>query len=183
MKATSNKKSKPLTVKKWIACVFGWRSLLVSFLFIGIVYKVIDTNNGYNWVWNNLLKGNWTLMKKYPNLTLEQRYEMKTGFNYSFLNYIKKHTPDTAVILFPEKQYITETCGKMQLGKEITNKMWITHFIYPRVPLFKGTSDTVYFSSVTHIAICAAHGYENLHYPVYQRACFNVLPIDKPSSK
>lgn len=182
MKAKSNKESKP-TIKKWSICVFGWRSLLVSFLFIGIVYKIVDTNKGYNWAWNSLLKGNWALVKKYPDLTLDQRYEMKTGFNYSFLNYIKNHTPDTAIILFPEKQHITKKCGNMQLGKECGNKMWVTHFIYPRIPLFKGTSDTVYLSSVTHVAICAANGYENLHYPVYQRRCFDVLPIDEYLSK
>lgn len=165
--------------KKWIAQVLGWRSLLVSLLFIGIVYKVIETNSGYNWVWNSLLKGNWELTRKYAGLTLDQRYEMKTGFNYSFLNYIKTHTPDTAVILFPERQYITEKGGNMQLGVEITNKMWVTHFIYPRVPLFQGSSDSVFLSSVTHVAICAAHGYENLPYPVYKRTYFDVLPLNE----
>lgn len=181
MKKTSTKKAKPLTRKKWFSYVFGWRSLLVSLLFIGIVYNVIDKNTGYHWVWNSLLKGNWELTRKYSDLTLDQRYEMKAGFNYNFLNYIKNHTPDTAIILFPERQYITEKGGNMQLGEEIASKMWVTHFIYPRVPLFKGTHDSIFMSSVTHVAICAAHGYENLPYPVYRRTYFDVLPMAKDS--
>lgn len=149
-------------MSRWLACVFGGRSLLLSLLFVGAVCMAIKNNDGYHWVWNGLLKGNWELIRKYPDLSLEQRSEMKMGANYVFLNYIKNNTPDTAIILFPEKQVLTKKFAGFQLGPDVTTKMWVTHFIYPRIPLYRGSEDTTcaVYKSATHRVVLGENGYK-----------------------
>jgi hypothetical protein len=163
--------------KQWLKDMLGFRSIFVAVIISVVLYQVVDKNNGYNWAWNSLLKGNWELIRKYPNTTLEERYQMKLGYDFAFLNYIKKNTPDTAIILFPKRELITEKVENTQLGSAIGNKMWVTHFIYPRRVIYK-EEDTVnpLYKNVTHIAICAGHGYDELEYNVEQRTYFGVFP-------
>lgn len=148
-------------LSQWLLCMFGGRSLLLSLLFIGLVCVVIKNQNSYHWVWNTLLKGNWEQIRKHPDLTLDQRYEIKLGQDYTFLNYIKNNTSDTAIILFPDKQVLTGKISRFQLGPNLTGKMWVTHFIYPRIPLYAGSADTNYttYKFVTHQVILNEHGY------------------------
>jgi hypothetical protein len=161
----------------WLGNVLGWRSMLAAVAVAILVYNVVDKNSGYQWVTKNYLQGNWEHIRKYPNATLEERNQMKLGFSYVFLNYIVKHTPDTAIILFPLKKHITENANGTQLTSDVTAKNWATYFIYPRRIVYKDDKDTdPLYSKVTHVAICAAHGYEDLDYQVFQRAYFDVLP-------
>ncbi|MDR1416364.1 MAG: glycosyltransferase family 2 protein, partial [Prevotellaceae bacterium] len=111
------------------------------------------------------------------NATLDERYQMKLGFDYVFLNHIKQNTPEDAVILFPLKKCTTEKGGDSQLSGNINSKYWVTHFVYPRRILYKDEQETnSRYSDVTHVAIVAGHGYEDLNYPVMERYYFTVLP-------
>jgi hypothetical protein len=164
-------------LKQWLLRVCGFKSILLAGVLTFVVYAIFTKNDGYKWVTINYLKGNWEHIRKYPDATLDQRNEMKLGFNYVFLNHIVKNTPDTAVILFPQKEYITEKGGDMQLSNDVTVKIWATHFVYPRRVVYKDDKDIdPFYDKVTHVAICAAHGYEDLDYFVQQRTYFDVLP-------
>jgi hypothetical protein len=167
---------KQLTKRKWLSRVLGFRSVLITSILCLIVYNCVTKIDSYNWVWNGLLKSNYELTKKYPNMTLDERLSMKLGLDYSYLKMIRENTPDTAVILFQEKQYITEKVGTQALGS-IVNKMWVTHFLYPRTILYKEEKETnPYYNKITHIAITAGHGYDDLDYSVSERQYFTILP-------
>jgi hypothetical protein len=166
-----------MTVGHWLKKVFGVKSVAVAIAGCLLLYGAITKNSGYQWVWNNLLKGNWDIIQQHRNATLDERYQMKLGFDYVFWNFIKQHTPDSAIILFPLKKYNTEKGGDYQLTNKTNSKYWVTHFVYPRKVLYKDEQDTnTRYNDVTHVAIVAGHGYEDLDYWVAERSYFTVLP-------
>ena len=148
-----------------------------------LLYAVMRDNSGYKWAWSSLLKGNWELIQKHRKTTLDERYQMKLGFDYVFYKYIIDNTPEDAVLLFPLKKYNTEKGGDYQLNSSINAKYWATHFLYPRKVLYKDEQETnPRYRDVTHVAIIAGHGYEDVDYPVYERSYFTVLPKKMPQN-
>ncbi|GHV63867.1 hypothetical protein FACS1894199_00790 [Bacteroidia bacterium] len=175
--APKNPATPQSSLKQWILCAIGLKSMLLAVVVGLLLYVGIKNNSGYQWAFVNYLKGNWDFIQAHDTLTVGEIYQMKCGFNYTYLNYIKQHTPDSAIILFPLKEHLTEKGGDMQLGGEIGSKMWATHFVYPRRILYKEEAETnPLYKDVTHVAIVAAHGYDDLDYFVQQRAYFDVLP-------
>ncbi|MDR1602629.1 MAG: hypothetical protein LBS42_09415 [Tannerella sp.] len=147
-----------------------------------LLYTVISMDEGYRWVWNSLLKGNWAFIQEHRKASLEERNQMKMGFNYAYLNHIKKNTPEDAIILFPLQKHVTEQSGDMKLGDDITSKSWVTHFVYPRRALYKDEEATnPLYSQVTHVAVIAGHGYEDLDYEVPAKPAFAVFPKKHPN--
>jgi hypothetical protein len=168
--------------KNWWNKAFGIRSMAVAIVIGLLLYKVISLDAGYQWVWKDLLVGNWKYIQIHRKANIEERNQMKLGFDYAYLNYIKKNTPEDAVILFPSKAHITEQNGKQKLSNNVTSKNWMTHFVYPRTALYKDEKDTnPLYDKVTHIAIVAGHGYEDLEYEVKEKQAFTVLPKKRPN--
>jgi hypothetical protein len=166
---------KPVT--HWLKRAFGLKSLLVATAGGLLLFWTVTENSGYWWVWEKLLKDNWVLIQKHRAATLGERYQMKLGFDYVFWDFLKQHTPDSAVILFPLKQYNTEKAGNSQLTDKTNNKYWVTHFVYPRRVLYKDEQDTnPRYNDVTHVAIVAGHGSDDLEYRVSNLPDFTVLP-------
>ncbi|MDR2562657.1 MAG: hypothetical protein LBC98_01795 [Prevotellaceae bacterium] len=164
----------------WWKQAFGIRSIAVGVAGAILLYAGISMNEGYKWVWTNLLKGNWQFIRAYSNANIEMRYTMKIGFDYHYLNYIKKNTPDDAIILFPPREQILESVGNQKLSNYVSIKKWVTHFLYPRRVLYQNEKDTnPLYNQVTHVAITAGHGYEYLEYTVDKQAAFAVFPKHK----
>ncbi|MDR2685048.1 MAG: hypothetical protein LBB53_06675 [Prevotellaceae bacterium] len=176
-KAAAPKQQPKSNFLQWLFKALGWQNILAAIVVVFVLYTVADENDGYKWVKESLLKSNWEIVKKYPKAALNERLQMKLGFDYAFLNYIKEHTPDTAIILFPIREQILEKGGNMQLTSNIASKFWVTHFVYPRRILYmEEKAANPLYKNVTHVAICAMHGYEELEYEMPQRAWFDVLP-------
>lgn len=172
----ANKSQKP-PMTKWLGNVFGPKSIGLAILGAILLNFCISENQGYNWAWNVLMKENWKSVRKYPNATIDERNQMKLGFNYVFLNHIVQNTPEDAIILFPYKDQIQDKGGEYQLSHDIAVKPYVTHFIYPRKAVYKDEAATnPYYKKVTHVAIIAGHGYEDLDYDVYQRTYFTIMP-------
>ena len=162
---------------QWLIYALNFRGLLVAGLIAFGIYTGVTQNSGYRWIWQGYLKGNWNFIRQHSGASQEERLQMKLGFDYTFLNFIKKNTPDDAIILFPKDEYITEKSGNMQLTPNILSKMWATHFVYPRSVVYRSEAETnPLYNEVTHIAICAGHGYEDLDYAMEERAAFAVFP-------
>jgi hypothetical protein len=172
------------TPKIWLGKILGGRSILVAALGCLLLYGAISKNDGYQWVWKSLLKGNWDFIGEHRNATLDERFQMKLGFDYVFWSYIKNNTPEDAIVLFPLRKYNTEKGGDYQLSGNTNSKMWVSPFIYPRRMLYKDEQETnPLYNEVTHVAIVAGHGYDELDYPVTERTYFAVLPKKLPSQE
>ncbi|MDR1407730.1 MAG: hypothetical protein LBJ23_06770 [Tannerella sp.] len=162
---------------QWLGRALGLRSALVAALAALGIYVSITQNVGYQWTWSGYLKGNWDFIREHPHLTPEERLQAKLGFDYAFLNFVKQNTPDDAVILFPRQEHITEKVGNNQLTVNIASKMWVTHFVYPRRIVYRDEAETnPLYRDITHVAICAMHGYEDMDYEVNPQQPFAIFP-------
>ncbi|MDR3246282.1 MAG: hypothetical protein LBT50_07600 [Prevotellaceae bacterium] len=169
-------------VLRWLIRFFSPRSILVAIILAFGVYEGITEVKCYKWVWENYLKENLEFTHKYAKKTTKERLNMKLGFDHSFLSFINEHTPENAVILFTLQEHIIEKSGDAKLTEKIGMKMWVTHFIYPRRAVYKSEAESnPVYKDVTHVAICAGHGYEDLDYNISQKQPFTVLP-KKPNN-
>ncbi|MDR2423941.1 MAG: hypothetical protein LBD59_04355 [Prevotellaceae bacterium] len=164
----------------WWSRAFGVRSMAVGLAGAVLLYMGLSMNEGYKWVWTGLLKSNWKVIRTHKNATIEERYAMKVGFDYSYLNYIKKNTPEDAIILFPPHEHLSKTVDNQKLSNQIGSKKWVTHFLYPRRVLYQTEKDkNPLYNQVTHVAITAGYGYEYLEYTVNEQPPFAVFPKRK----
>ncbi|MDR3269583.1 MAG: hypothetical protein LBT83_11040 [Tannerella sp.] len=162
-------------VQQWLGRAFGLRSILVAGVVALGINLSVTQNSGYAWTRQHL-ESNWDFIRQHSNATPDERLQTKLGFDYGFLNFIRQNTPEDAVILFPLPEHVTEKSGNMQLTDNVTTKMWVTHFVYPRRILYKNEAETnPLYNEVTHVAVCASHGYEDLNYRVQQQPAFTVL--------
>ena len=138
-------------------------------------------------MWNNLVIANFQQILTYPDLTREQKLEIKCRFDYRYLNYISKNTPTDAVILFPELKTFFPEGQKSDFNNRgawgVKNKAWSTYFLYPRkvVYEYERTSSPDY-SRITHVAIVNGWGYERLNYAVSNKQKYHILPISAEGS-
>ena len=179
---TSKPVQKTATSNKIV--LFG-KQILVALAGLFLLYQVKESSEGYQWVYEGLLKGNMETIKKYPNLSVGERYKIKIGFPMYYFDYIKENTPDTAIILFPDFPVFLETKDPNQdlsgMHSWYVTKYAYYRFLYPRKVVFEAEKDaSLFFKKVTHVAIVNGWGYDYLSYPVPEgsRVYNTVLPIN-----
>lgn len=170
-KDSSYKTLSAIHVKRFVkdVCFLILSLFLVSYLFL--------KQPGYNWVYFGLLKKNMETIKKYPNLTFEQKMQMKLGTSYEYLLYLKRATPENAVILYPESRAFREKGSPFT--QNIDNKIYATRFLYPRKLVLESELETSkYANKITHVAIVNGKGKEKLSYPVDSAFQHGILPVN-----
>lgn len=152
--------------------------------FIGfIIFKCVNMQQGYNWAYNSLLKGNMEIIKQYPKLPIEKKFEMKLGMSYTYLNFLKNQTPENAVILFPTAEEFFPKDKKTPFSGEPFNKVWASRFLYPRKLVYQSELETNrYGKEITHVAIVNGLGFDKLDYVPSEKFEHGVLPIN-PNQK
>ena len=157
--------------------LFGWRSILIGIAGFMILKIAVSTNPGYHFVYNSLLRSNWEFMQKNKTLSTDQKMMSKLGFSYAFVDYLKKNTPKSAVILFPKKEYIRQK-GSQEVREEMTHKVWLASFLYPRKIVFEDEKgENPLFEQANYVAIINTHGYNLLEYDVEQKVEYALLPV------
>ena len=188
-KRKSDKKNVDVEAKGWVNrlnALFGWRSLLLGVCGILLIHLTVSLNRGYGFVVNNLLISNWKFIRENKSLSLEERYMSRLGFTYAFVDYIAKNTPETAVLLFPKKEYIRAK-GSQEVREEMTHKVWLASFLYPRKVVFedeRGVNSLV--EQADYVVVVNGEGYDLLEYEVPQKGEYAVLPVkweDLPQNK
>lgn len=159
------------------------KNLLAAGIVVLFLVKVVETRRGYGWVYNGLLKGNMKTIKMYPNLTTDQRFEIKLGFSYSYLEFIRKNTPDNAVILYPGRDSFFPENKNTPFSNDVSNKLWATRFLSPRkIILQEELPTSPYKDKISHVAIVNGLGFDKVNYKVDQPFEHGVLPV-KPSKE
>lgn len=155
--------------------------LLLSFIFISVLLNEV---RGYNWVIKTMLMKNLEVINKYENLSLEEKYQAKLGFNYFYLDYLVKNTPEDAIILMPDKEVVYQKSKSNKFRKQspylIGRKIPSTYFVYPRKLVYESEKDSsAIYSDASHVAIINNWGYDKLNYQVQNRVLNTVLPINQ----
>lgn len=156
---------------------FNMIGLVVSFFIVLFFYKNFPS---YQWVKDELIKENLKMIKKNPNLSIDDKLEAKLGYDYSVLKMIKNATPETAVILMPN----VDSCwairvrenGQKLNGGGIHNKAWSEYYVFPRKLVYKKQKD-VDSARVNYVAIVGGQGYETLNVPDAQKQGYAVIKI------
>ncbi|MDR1632203.1 MAG: hypothetical protein LBR97_04910 [Dysgonamonadaceae bacterium] len=145
-----------------------------------ILFKCIEVQPGYNWAYNGLLKGNMSTIRKYPDATLEQRNEMKLGFDHTYLQFLKKETPEDAVILYPSPEDFFPEGMESPFKQDVSTKTWGLRVLYPRKIVLPSEMETNrYAKDITHVAIVNGRGYERVDYKVETPFAHGVLPVKR----
>ncbi len=172
-------------------------------LLLGIVSGIVllfvlrlarEMNLGYQWMWDTLLLKNLELIRKNPNLTIDQKYTMRFGFAYAYFKYVKDHSDGQAVILFPPKKVLDSTIQSLRnipqfRGIENLGLAVELYFWYPRKVVRYGRHkrvDSLYGDQITHIAVIGGWGYHLL--PALQASqknlpAFNLLAVKPKAPK
>ena len=159
--------------------------LLCSFILISVLYNEV---NGYKWAVDSLLMENLEYADKYQEADLAERLQLKLGYNYSYLDFLIKNTPEDAIILIPPQEVIFKE-GKNSLFALrnpyiLARKAATSYYTYPRKLVFEDEKDSsALYSEITHVAIINGWGYDKLHYEVGQKQPNTVLPVDKQDAQ
>jgi len=169
------------TVKKAEPAKDGGSVTKVLFNFLGvivsvmIIYILFNSVQGYDWLYNTMLKGNLETIAKYPDLTIQQRYEAKWGSEIAYVNQIKNKTPDSAIILIPPRKLLT------QVGfKSWQDIPWLTYFLYPRQIIYDDDKDSSsIYKQANYLVAINGWGIEKLNYRPEKPEGFMILPLKR----
>jgi len=150
-------------------------NLIGGGLAVMFLYIIFSNVQGYDWLYNTMLKNNFETIEKYPNLTIPERYEAKWGGEIGYINRIKQQTPDSAIILVPPKKILT------QAGfKSAVELPWLTYFVYPRKVVYEDDKDSSkLYSHVNYVLAVNGWGFDKVNYRIDKPEAFMILPMKK----
>ena len=146
---------------------------------IALVFLYVMFNNGnvqgYDWLYNTMLKGNFETIEKYPNLSMPERYELKWGGEIGYVNRIVKSTHDSAIIIIPPRKLLT------QAGFKSTVELpWLTYFLYPRNVVYEDDKDSSkIYKQANYILAVNGWGFDRVNYRIDKPEAFMILPLKK----
>lgn len=161
--------------KSWQGFIF--RNIIIGLIIFLAVKSLYNNNQGYKWVYENLLITNLKMIKEHPEYTLKNKYEARLGSYAKYVNHIVENTPDSAIILMPPDSIIDSIDKKLNMNW-LGSKRHTSYFLYPRKPIyFQNSFDSVYMDKITHVAIVNGYGYEHLKYGVKNKTKYTVAPL------
>jgi len=171
------------TTKKGIGFFNNFILLVVC---IVLVLGLFKGNEGYSWVWNDLINENLKFINKNPHLTDAQKYQSKFGIDAAAIDFIKKQTPDSAIILLPPGAVIMDDSSDYKFLKGlggIKARNWTIYFLYPRKLVYFDEFDRNKFAkNITHVVCMNGWGYDKLSYNATPQSSFEILPISPTST-
>lgn len=152
--------------------------LLISVLLL--IGYAIKNEACYQWVQTKLIKDNLTTIKKHKEISFEKKVEAKLGGSAVYLHFVKKNTPDTAIILFPTSEAIEKKVENSNVDKKLLNKVWVTNLLYPRQVVYEREKESSeLYENVTHVAVVNHWGYEKFGMSPKGRPQHTILTINK----
>ena len=169
-------KTKPITAgKEKPSFVKNLLLFLCSFL---LIWSLKNFNAGYQWLFDTVIDQNIEAQQKLKTLSFEERLSGRIGYNSSYLDFIKKNTPEDAIIIMPVDTEYFPKGEHSDFDKNINVMGWASYFVYPRRlvspdPLHR----TPLYAQATHMAIVNRCGYDRLPYTPQTRSKYAVLPL------
>lgn len=162
---------------------FAWwaKNLLIAAALGMIGSSLLKSNMGYEWVIDGYIKSNKEAMTQLKEFNNDQKLEAKLGYDYAFIEMIRKSTPDSAVIYYPPREDISDNPkgSSVQFTGNLCDKLTAVRFLYPRrVVIKKELGKTSWSKKLTHVAIINGHGQELLPYKMQEQMPIGVMPMD-----
>jgi len=157
----------------------GLLNLLAGLIAYSLVWCCMTYIREYNWVYKTLLKGNYKFAKEHKDLTADQRRKIKLGVSFAYLDYLKKNTPEDAVILMPEKEAYYPKGQQAVFEQEIHNKLFRLRVLYPRKIVDADEGANRYVRQINRVAIVNGYGYERLNIDPTDQPPFAVIPVEQ----
>jgi hypothetical protein len=176
--------SKPQSTQPFDYAIWIFKNIVVGMVVYFMIQYLINNDTPYKWTYNTLIKGNYETIKKYKYLSLDQKWEGKLGYNFTYWKYIRDNTPEDAVILYPTNDVFFADGKKSKFDKEPASKIQALRFLYPRKLVHHNEMETNrYGKQITHVAIVNGWGYEYLEYAVSNKVENTVLPIKRQKNQ
>lgn len=161
---------------------FGWwlKSGVVAVLLVLLLPRLLRANAGYEWLLDRYAKVNLELIKTYGDATNDQRLLMKLGNDFSLILYLRQNTPTDAVLLYPERAWLTDSLGGQPsiFNGGLCDKLSAVRFLYPRrIVIPQEMGKTSWSRRLTHVAVIGRHGREYLSYPLPDDFVIGVMPV------
>lgn len=174
--ASEKSRSPQQATKKYTAFI---NNVLVAIGLLILLYVIYKSVPGYQFVLDRLVLANLKIIQENPNLTVNQKYEAKLGFDYRYIHYVKQNTPEDAVILMPPDSIFEKSDFNQRGAWGVKKKTWDTYFLYPRTVISEQDSASYpeLYNKITHVMIVDGWGYDKLNYAVQTKHPYTVLPI------
>lgn len=162
---------------------FSWwmKNVLIAALVYMLCPSIVRTNAGYDWLINGYAKSNLAAIQETKDFNTDQRLEARLGYDYAFIEMIRKSTPETAVVFYPSRADFTDTTAHVGItfSGNLCDKLSAVRFLYPRrVVVKEELGKTSWSKRLTHVAIVNGRWRELLPYKVPEQVKINVLPMD-----
>lgn len=165
------------------------KNILMVFAILIVLFVVRKNVGGYIFVFDNLIKQNMQMIKDKPDISNLEKGKFKFQLDYEYIDYIKTHTPENAVILFPNPEVIlkdsTPDYPKFRTSAGgIYTQLWDEYFLYPRKVVFANQLKTSPMANkISHVAVINYKGYEYLTYPVANKSRLGVYSLNISTSR
>jgi hypothetical protein len=172
------------------------RNLLITFVLMFILLLLYVVIPGYNFAVKDIainskqqidqietrranLKRSSMGDPQFDELRIEDKLLFKIE-DYWYIDFLLRHTPDTAVILLPPARAI-DTIPEYN---NLNSSEWMEYFLYPRLCVSEDERESKkeLYARVTHVAIVNNWGYDKLKYNPVSRTDATVLPIYEPKA-
>lgn len=166
---------------------FGWwvKSGLIAAAVVLLLPRVLRLNAGYEWLLDRYAKVNLEFIKDYGDATYDQRMLSKLGNDYAFILYLKQKTPVNAVLLYPDRAWLTDSLAGQpsMFNGNLCDKLSAVRFLYPRrVVIPQEMGHTSWGRRLTHVAVVGRHGSEYLTYTLPPDFMIGVMPVKLDSA-
>ncbi len=175
----ANKKETPKSTRYG----FSWwvKNLLIAAALYMLCPQIIKMNTGYQWLIDGYAKSNLKAIKEISGFNFDQKLEAKLGYDYAFIEMIRKSTPENSVVFYPSREDFTDTSINtgVSFNGNLCDKLSAVRFLYPRrIVIKKELGKTSWSKKISHVAIINGHGRELLPYATPPSTLLTVLPTD-----
>lgn len=162
-KITSKETPKQLQKSNSLLGEYSFLKSLLALSILAVLFLALFRQiDGYNWVWEVLVKENLGFIGKYRNLDNDNKLLSKFGADYAALKYLRDHTPDNAVILIPPRHILLDSLSAYNFMRGhggIKHRNWSLYFVYPRkLVYFEEQDKSPFTAQITHVMVLNGWG-------------------------
>lgn len=149
-----------------------------------LISKIPSMNESYQWLWEGYVKQNIEIAKQYPDISYDEKMQMKLGADYQYLMFLRDNTPKNAIIYYPTAgDFRAGVPGQQQnpFNGKLNDKLTAVRVLYPRrVVTVDEYGKTSWSKKINYVGIMNGKNVEKVKYKVPANYIIGVLPVNQP---